>query len=139
RARSAESVAELSALCSRAEDGDANRFAILRVSGVPGPGWSSELPVALVSKWERGLRRLERLRAVTIAVADDDCGGPALDALLAAAYRIMRAGGRLGLPGMAGGTRPGMGRYRPPRGAAGGARPPPARRAAGPAPGPDGR
>jgi isomerase DpgB len=94
---------------------------ILRVSGVPVPGWSSDLPVALVSKWERGLRRLERLTAVTIAVADDDCGGPALDALLATDYRIMPAGARLVMPVVAGATWPGMALYRLARQAAGAA------------------
>ncbi len=121
RALTADLVAELGALCDRAEDGDANRFVILRVSGVPVPGWPSDLPVALVSKWERGLRRLERLTAVTIAVADDDCGGPALDALLATDYRIMPAGARLVMPVVAGATWPGMALYRLARQAAGAA------------------
>ena len=100
---------------------------IIRVSGVPGPQWSSGLSVALVSKWERGLRRLERLPAVTIAVADDDCGGPALDALLATDYRIMPAWAKLVVPVVAGATWPGMALYRLARQAAGAA---PARRAA---------
>jgi isomerase DpgB len=121
RALTAQSVAELEALCSQAEEGDANSVVVLQVSGVPGPGWSSDLTVALVSKWERGLRRLERLRAVTIAVADNDCGGAALDALLAADYRIMPAGARLVLPVVAGATWPGMALYRLARAAAGAA------------------
>lgn len=119
RALADESVAELAALCTRAEDGDGSRGVILRVSGVPGPGWSSDLTVALVSKWERGLRRLERLPAVTIAVADGDCGGLALDALLAADYRIMTDGSRLVLPVVARATWPGMALYRLARQAAG--------------------
>ena len=124
RAPTADSVAELGALCDRAEDGDADRagpwnLVILRVSGVPGPGWSDDLRVELVSKWERGLRRLERLPAITIAVADDDCGGPALDALLVADYRIMPEGARLVMPLVAGVTWPGMALYRLARQAAG--------------------
>jgi isomerase DpgB len=126
RALTAESVAELGALCDQAEDGAANGCVILQVSGVPGPGWSIDLSVALVSKWERALRRLERLPAVTIAVADDDCGGPALDALLVADYRIMLAGARLVMPVVAGATWPGMALYRLARQAA---VPAPARRA----------
>jgi isomerase DpgB len=78
-----ETVAEFAAACCGAEDGDTSGFVIIYLSGVPGPGYHSGLSVALVSKWERGLRRLERLPAVTIAVAEGDCGGPALDALLA--------------------------------------------------------
>jgi isomerase DpgB len=123
---SAESVAELAAVCDRAEDGDALEFVILRVSGLPGSGWANDLPVALVSKWERGLRRLERLPAVTIAVADGDCGGVALDTLLAADYRIMPEWARLVVPVVAGATWPGMALYRLVRQAAGSA---PARRA----------
>lgn len=121
RAMTTESVAELSALCARAEDGDANRSLILQVSGVPGPGWSDDLTVALVSKWERALRRLERLPAATVAVADSDCGGPALDALLAADYRIISAGARLVMPVVAGATWPGMALYRLTRQTAGAA------------------
>jgi isomerase DpgB len=126
RELTAESVTELAALCDRVEDGDANgpgarNSVILRVSGVPGPGWANDLPIALVSKWERGLRRLERLPVVTIAVADDDCGGLALDALLAADYRVMAAGARLVMPVVAGATWPGMALYRLARQAAGAA------------------
>jgi isomerase DpgB len=126
RPLTSESVAELAALCARAEDGDASRagagnLVVLRVSGVPAPEWFNDLPIALVSKWERELRRLERLPAVTIAVAVDDSGGPALDALLAADYRIMTAGARLVLPVVAGATWPGMALYRLARQAAGAA------------------
>jgi isomerase DpgB len=112
RPLSAETVAELGALCDRAEDGDTDGFVIIFVSGVPEPGWSSGLTVALVGKWERGLRRLERLPAVTIAVAEADCGGPALDALLATDYRIMPAWAKLVVPVVAGATWPGMALYR---------------------------
>jgi isomerase DpgB len=126
RPLSADSVAELGAVCDAAEDGDAHGFVIVRVSGVPGPGWADNLPVALVSKWERGLRRLERVPAVTIAAAEEDCGGPALDALLAADYRIMPAFAKLIVPVVAGATWPGMALYRLARQAAGSA---PARRA----------
>lgn len=113
----AESVAGLGALCNRVEDRDASRpeartVVILQVSGVPGPEWFSDLSIALVSKWERGLRRLERLPAVTIAVADGDCGGAALDALLVADYRITTAAAQLVMPVVAGATWPGMTLYR---------------------------
>jgi isomerase DpgB len=119
RPLSAESIAELGAVCDAVEDGDAHGFVIVRVSGVPEPEWTSDLSVALVSKWERGLRRLERLSAVTIAVADEDCGGIALDALLATDYRIMPPWARLIVPIVAGATWPGMALYRLARQAAG--------------------
>lgn len=124
---SEETVAGLGAVCGKAEDGDPGGFVIIRVSGVPEPGWPGGLSVALVSKWERGLRRLERLPAVTIAVAEGDCGGAALDVLLAADYRIMPAWAKLVVPVVAGATWPGMALYRLARQAAGAAQ---ARRAA---------
>lgn len=112
-------VASLAAACDQAEDGGASTLLTVLVSGVPGPQWSSELTVALVSKWERALRRLERVPVLTVAVADGDCGGSALDALLAADYRIMPAGTRLVLPIVGGATWPGMALYRLARQAAG--------------------
>jgi isomerase DpgB len=126
RPLAAEAVAELAAACGAAEDGDERGALIVRVSGVPGPEWAADLSVGLVSKWERGLRRLERLPVVTIAVADGDCGGTALDALLATDYRIMPPWAKLVLPGGSGATWPGMALYRLARQSAGAA---PARRA----------
>jgi isomerase DpgB len=126
RPLSTESIAELGAVCDAAEDGDAHGFVIVQVSGVPGPDWADDLSVALVSKWERGLRRLERIPSVTIAVAEEDCGGLALDALLATDYRIMPAWAKLIVPVLAEVTWPGMALYRLARQAAGAA---PARRA----------
>lgn len=119
RPLSADSVAELGAVCDAAEDGEAHAFVIVRVSGVPGPDWADHLAVSLVSKWERGLRRLERVPAVTIAVAEDDCGGAALDALLATDYRIMSSWAKLIVPVVGGATWPGMALYRLARQAAG--------------------
>lgn len=121
RPLSAETLAELGALCGRAEDNDTSGLVIIRVSGVPEHEWLSGLSVALVSKWERGLRRLERVPAVTIAVAEGDCGGPALDALLATDYRIMPAWAKLVMPVVAGATWPGMALYRLARHGAGAA------------------
>ncbi len=112
RPLSAESAAEVGAVCDAAEDSEAHAFVIVKVAGVPGPNWADELPVAVVSRWERGLRRLERVPAVTIAVAEEDCGGPALDALLATDYRIMPSGAKLIVPVVAGSTWPGMALYR---------------------------
>lgn len=124
---SAGTVAEFGAVCDTIEDGDASGLVIIYVSGVPGPECTRGLSVAMVSKWERALRRLERLPAGTIAVAEGDCGGPALDALLASDYRIMPDWARLIVPVVDGATWPGMALYRLARQAAGAAR---ARRAA---------
>jgi isomerase DpgB len=68
--------------------------------------------VALVSKWERSLRRLERLGVTTATVASGDCGGAALDILLATDYRIATPDTRLSLPVDGGATWPGMAIFR---------------------------
>jgi len=109
---SPEMVARIAAVCDRAEDlGGAGRV-IVYASGAPANGWTSGLTVAAVSKWERGLRRLERVAAITIAVADGDCGGPALDALLVTDYRVMAASARFLIPVEDRATWPGMALYR---------------------------
>ncbi len=108
----AASVAELSAFCDAVEDHGAATAAVVRVSGAPGAGWTDGLDVRLVNKWERAVRRLERLAAPTVAVADGDCGGPALDALLATDYRMATASVRLVVPAAADGAWPGMALYR---------------------------
>jgi isomerase DpgB len=109
---SQDMVAALGAVCDAAEDRAGQDTVVLHVSGVPGPEWPDDLPLALVSKWERGLRRLERLPVVTIAVAEGDCGGAALDTILATDYRIALAQSRLLFPAVAGAIWPGMALYR---------------------------
>ncbi|MFE7561239.1 enoyl-CoA-hydratase DpgB [Kitasatospora sp. NPDC057500] len=108
---SAEAVAAVNELCDRVEDG-AGGPVVLEVSGTPLPGWTEGLVVGLVGKWERALRRLERLPAVTVAVAAGEVGGIALDALLAADHRIAAASARLVPQTADGGVWPGMGLYR---------------------------
>lgn len=109
---SPDAVAAVVAVCDRAEERGGRDAVIVRVSGAPGPAWARELTVALVSKWERAVRRLERVAAATIAVADGDCGGLALDALLATDYRIAAPSVRLRMPVAAEATWPGMVQYR---------------------------
>lgn len=108
---SADLVATITALCDTAEAAGAAAV-ILNVTGTPGAHWASDLTVGLVSKWERAVRRLERLPATTVAVADGDCGGPALDCLLATDYRVVTPDARLVLPLADGATWPGMALFR---------------------------
>lgn len=106
----AELIAGLSAFCDRIERAD-RAVAILAVTGHPaGPRTAG---TALVNKWERALRRLERLRVPVVAVASGDCGGVALEALLTADYRLATPDLRL-LPvdGPGGAMWPGMAIYR---------------------------
>ena len=99
-------------IAGHAGDGNGYRRVIVHVSGTPACDWADGLPLAVVNKWERTLRRFERLPAATIAVAAGDCGGLALDVLLVADYRIAVAPVRLLMPVVAGGTWPGMSLYR---------------------------
>jgi isomerase DpgB len=109
---SAPSVAAIAAVCDSAEDQGDRAVVVVHVSGAPAGSRARDLDVALVSKWERGLRRLERLPATTIAVAVGDCGGIALDALLATDYRIANNSVRLLVPVEDGATWPGMALFR---------------------------
>jgi isomerase DpgB len=112
RSLSAGLVTALAAACDNAEDRADRNAVILHVSGVPEEPPDGAVTVALVSKWERVLRRLERLPAATIAVASGECGGLALEALLATDYRIATASVRLLMPARARATWPGMVLYR---------------------------
>lgn len=112
RSLSAGLVAALGAACDSAEDRADRNPVILHVSGTPAGPPDHDVTVALVSKWERVLRRLERLPAATIAVASGECGGLALEALLATDYRIATPSVRLRMPALARATWPGMGLFR---------------------------
>ena len=105
-------VAEVAAMCDRAEDANHDGAVVVHVSGAPGRLWVRDLTVALVSRWERVLRRLEHLPTTTIAAADGDCGGAALDALLATDYRVATASTRLVVAVDSEATWPGMALYR---------------------------
>ncbi|MFD3457484.1 enoyl-CoA-hydratase DpgB [Streptomyces sp. NPDC058691] len=107
---SPELVLALNALCDQAEDADARGPVVLEISGAPAT--VRDLPLPLVNKWERALRRLERLDMPVVAVMTGDCGGVALEALLATDYRIAEPTARL-LPSVeAEAVWPGMALYR---------------------------
>ncbi|PPK68832.1 enoyl-CoA hydratase [Actinokineospora auranticolor] len=108
RPLSAAAVEELAALCDRAEDHRQPGPVAVHVTGVPAADWARELTVGLVSKWERAVRRFERLGRVTVAVAAGDCAGTALDLLLAADVRVVAEGTRLLLSRIGRATWPGM-------------------------------
>ncbi|WP_431727291.1 enoyl-CoA-hydratase DpgB [Verrucosispora sp. TAA-831] len=80
-------VAQVEQACARAEDLPGVTV-VLRLTGGRPATTDTDLSIHTVNRWERALRRLERLDGVAIAVADGLCAGPALEALLAADYRI---------------------------------------------------
>ncbi|MDN0200195.1 enoyl-CoA-hydratase DpgB [Streptomyces sp. S.PNR 29] len=107
----AATVKAVTVLCDQAEDA-ADGIVTVRVTGAPDLTWTSGVDVILVTKWERVLRRLERLPRATVAVASGDCGGTALDAFLAADIRMALPDTRLLVPRDATATWPGMAGYR---------------------------
>ncbi|WP_432841795.1 enoyl-CoA-hydratase DpgB [Dactylosporangium sp. CA-092794] len=108
----ADAVAALAEVCDRAEDAGGRARVVAHVSGTPDDTWPVGLSVAVVQKWERVVRRFERLPAPTIAVADGACAGAALDVLLAADYRVVTPATELIVATYDGATWPGMALYR---------------------------
>nr|BAU09324.1 DpgB [Streptomyces roseoverticillatus] len=89
----------LTQACHRAEERRTPTTVVLHLGGAPGDrSWPGAVGIHDVNRWERALRRLERLAAVTVAVARGTCTGPALDLLLAGDYRIADSALRLLLP-----------------------------------------
>lgn len=109
---SAASVEAVAAVCDRAEDHGRPGIVEVHLTGAPGALWAGGLTVGLVTKWERMVRRLERLPMATVAVVSGDCGGTALDVLLASDFRIAAHGTRLLVPTDGTATWPGMALYR---------------------------
>jgi len=99
-------------VCDRVEDATKNYALLLRLDGTGAEPVADPYPhhlgVHTVNRWERALRRLERLPALTLAVVQGTCRGPALDLLLTTDYRIATPDSRLRAALVAGGAWPGM-------------------------------
>jgi hypothetical protein len=109
----AELTARLQQACDRAEAPDLPGRLVVRVTGTPERAWTDGLTVTVAGRWERAVRRMERLAAITIA--DGACGGVALDVLLAADVWIATSGTTVQVPVHLGTTWPGSsGSSRPP-------------------------
>ncbi|MBB4906248.1 enoyl-CoA-hydratase DpgB [Actinophytocola algeriensis] len=109
---SANVIAALDVFIDQVEDAPAGVVPVITGTGEPGAADADAPDVALVNKWERVLRRLERLNRPTVAVVHGDCGGIAVEALLATDLRVAAPRTRLHLPAGPGGVWPGMGLYR---------------------------
>ncbi|MFH9354570.1 enoyl-CoA-hydratase DpgB [Kitasatospora sp. NPDC017646] len=109
-----ELTARVGEACDQAEARTDGAVVVLRLHGASTDGreWPGDVTVRLVNRWERALRRLERLDTVVIAAASGPCQGPALDLLLTADYRIGAADLQLVLPVNDGHFWPGMSVYR---------------------------
>ncbi|MFJ9566863.1 enoyl-CoA-hydratase DpgB [Streptomyces fuscichromogenes] len=110
----AELTAALNSVCDQVERRGENSVLVLRLGTAPTETreWPGEGDVQAVNRWERAVRRLEQLAAVSIVVAQGTCSGPALDLLLAADLRIGTPDFELLLPVNDGHFWPGMSLFR---------------------------
>jgi isomerase DpgB len=118
RGLSSTLIAGIEALCEHAEDAMdiGNEITVVvelaDASGGAGHWPGDDVSVAVVNKWERVLRRLERVPATVIATAHGPCSGPALELLLVADHRITTGDLRLNPPTYHGQPWPGMAVHR---------------------------
>ena len=84
-----ELIDAVDALCDRVEDAEGAPAVMISLhGGTDSAQWPGDVGIHLVSRWEKALRRLERLDSPTIAAATGECSGPALEVLLTADLRI---------------------------------------------------
>lgn len=111
-------IASLVQVCDRIDRNDGESVVVLHITGESvlgdqGNHWpGAQASIQQVSSWERALRRLERLPAAIIGVAEGNCTGPALEILLATDYRIATPDLSLKLPVTNGQVWPGMALHR---------------------------
>jgi len=103
----------LGEFCAKIEARPVQTVVLLRLVGGRGERrWPGAVQVGDVNRWERAVRRFEHLSAILVAAPQGECGGPALDLLLATDYRIASPDMRLQLPINDGQFWPGMSLYR---------------------------
>ncbi|MCX4681205.1 enoyl-CoA hydratase/isomerase family protein [Streptomyces sp. NBC_01433] len=107
-------TAAVTEVCDRAEERSERTVVIVRLprAAAAARSWPGPVDIQQINRWERAVRRLERLPAMSIAVAGGACGGPALDLLLVSDYRIGAPDLRLLAPVNEGHFWPGMAVYR---------------------------
>jgi isomerase DpgB len=108
----AELTAVLRTACERIEGRGVRSVLVIRLRATDTREWPGVVPIHEVTQWERVLRRLEGLAAMVVVAGVGAVGGPALDLLLAADFRIAGADLRLLPPVNDGHFWPGMGVYR---------------------------
>lgn len=112
-ALSPQMVASVAGACTQAEQSEGGELLVLWLAEPAGltPPWPGDAPVSLVSRWEKALRRLERLDLVTVGVCAGRGSQAALELLLVTDHRIVGADTALRLGGP-GGVWPGMALHR---------------------------
>lgn len=112
---SMEVVQAIKSACNQAEDAKDSAVLLVHISGsdkadntpLPTPG-----NINMVNQWEKALRRLERVNAITVSVVKGQCNGIGMTLMLATDYRIIERDTKLGLVLENGGVMPGMTLYR---------------------------
>jgi isomerase DpgB len=102
----------LYAICDEADDVAAGAVTIRIGAATNDVSWPGDVATRDVSRWEQAVRRLERLRTPTIALAAGPCGGPTLALLLATTYRIGSTDLSVTVPAVSGRAWPGMELFR---------------------------
>jgi isomerase DpgB len=105
-------VARINGACDEAENAGASAVVLVRIghsSGTPEP---ELLNVNLINAWERALRRLERLNALTVSVIDGQCHGLEAAVMLSTDYRCAGSELRFSLVSRGADILPGMSLYR---------------------------
>lgn len=108
-------VGELDATLDAAEDAGVQRIVLrLRCEGMSFAGFDPDGAPDIhgFHKWEKLVTRLERARALTVAVVDGPCHGPGFQLLLACDVRVATPAARLSLPEVQQGYLPGMATWR---------------------------
>ena len=99
--------------CRKVEDRSLNAgIVIIRPDHCSTKPWPGAIEIQHASRWERAVRRLERLPAIIITAASGVCSGPATDFLLISDYRVGAGDFCLELPVNFGQFWPGMSVYR---------------------------
>src|SRR5262245_59577646 len=83
-------ITKVNATCERVEDANKDVILLVHLRGGDGAGdgWPHDVGVHTVNQWERAVRRLEKVPALSVAVVEGPCYGLALEVMLTADYRI---------------------------------------------------
>ncbi len=108
-------IAALEAALDTAEDSGVQRIVLLpRCEGMSFTDFEPDGAPDIhgFHKWEKLVTRLERARALTVAIADGPCHGPGFQLLLACDVRVATGTARFSLPEVQQGYLPGMSTWR---------------------------
>lgn len=108
-------AASINEFCDRVEEAGDDGIAVIHLGDAYHGGAQPDtenITIHMVNRWERALRRVERLNVVTIGTARGNCGAYALEVLLAVDYRIAAKDLRLAMPASSGQFWPGMAIHR---------------------------